>query len=315
MAVQALRATVPDGEARRLPYRDLQIAIPDNREEIDWVGDWRSCRSCGGLTKDRYGRCRDCTVKASKKAVEGAVDRALVRPSWVQVIGTKDKHPGADYVVIRTDLTGKHLEVLEHMVFRANWRLSEGDSLDFALGRIEGGRDKLARELGMTRDEVAYSLLFLESEGLISRAGQLKPHVREDHPWKKLSGAHTYKLPVTVITGADLAERTFRWLSHTASATVGVTLQERRREGCLKHACDTAQEGLRNAKGHWLVRRCIDIGLTEDAAEKVIGRYQETIALIGHRYTPKEALATLRSAYRHHGPLPRGERLDAAGLF
>jgi DNA-binding HxlR family transcriptional regulator len=201
-----------------------------------------------------------------------------------------------------------HKLIAKQMAARSTSRLLSNSSLDFALGNVEGGRDKLAGELqasgqNISRDQVAHSLRALESFGTISRSGQLKSHLRPERVWKKVSGALTYKIHVTFAVLGDLEAKAYTWLSKhtTPCATVGVALRTRRIEGCLRHACETAQEGLRNHKGYWLTRRCIDIGLTEPEAEKIIKRFQKTVARIGHRYTRTEAMKTVRSAYKHHG--------------
>lgn len=65
----------------------------------------------------------------------------------------------------------------------------------------------------------------------------------------------------------------------------------------LGRALMRAGDGNRNDTGLWLAAQLRDSGISRDEAESVMREYAERVPQNGDRYTPAEALATVRSAY------------------
>jgi hypothetical protein len=158
-----------------------------------------------------------------------------------------------------------------------------------------------------------------------SPVGQMPAHLRDfssDMPLKVLwIGANTYSLyRDRSRTGQRLiaslgrhARARQRWVPASAClvrlrrdnyycSNRGVVLRANLVEqivgGLLVWAVSHA-EGQRNNIGNWLSWRCRAKGLDRDEVEEVIERYQEEVCWLGsHPYTRREAIATVRSAFR-----------------
>src|SRR5579871_649922 len=67
----------------------------------------------------------------------------------------------------------------------------------------------------------------------------------------------------------------------------------------LRRALERARPGTRNATGYWLACRLRDAGVSLEAAEAIMRRYAAQVPAGDHPYHPREALASLHSAYQH----------------
>jgi hypothetical protein len=107
------------------------------------------------------------------------------------------------------------------------------------------------------------------------------------------SGAHLYALTVEVraVGGAALAHI-------LSSAASWGNRAGTRIERALKWAIENARPGERNAIGHWLTRRCVDVGLSEVDAQALLGRYVAAVEQSKHRFSGREAQRTVASVYR-----------------
>jgi hypothetical protein len=186
-------------------------------------------------------------------------------------------------------------------------RLKAGWSLAYALRTAALGRDKIVTELqehgiSMDRKTVSYCLLELAEAGVIERTGQLgawtNPDAQDGHQVIQ-SGSFTYALRVKFRQLGDLALAAL-----LKNATSWGNKTQNRAHRALEWAQEHAQPGSRNAIGYWLARRFIDSGLTEGDARPLMRMYAAPWAAHHEPYRLREALATLRSAYRRHG-LPR----------
>jgi hypothetical protein len=72
----------------------------------------------------------------------------------------------------------------------------------------------------------------------------------------------------------------------------------------LQRALERARPGTRNATGYWLACRLRDAGVVVEEARTIILRYAAQVAPGDHPYQPREALASLRSAYQHTSLAP-----------
>lgn len=68
--------------------------------------------------------------------------------------------------------------------------------------------------------------------------------------------------------------------------------------GALRWAVSNGLEGSRNANGFWLASKCRSDGLSVPDAEQLMMEYQNAVTNPASPYTEREALASLRSAYR-----------------
>jgi hypothetical protein len=190
------------------------------------------------------------------------------------------------------------------MCARSTSRLQNGDSMDFALRNVAGGRDSLARELsgwGYSRDQIAYALRKLEEFGTIICTGQLSQWVDPDADWKKKSGAKKYTIHASFRQIGDVVASTARkYLSRTHTAAVGVHGSIGRVDGLLKWALDNAVVGNRNANGAWLANRLTDGWLPEDQIGPAMRVYASEVnkRTAGPRYTVGEAMTTLNGYLR-----------------
>lgn len=72
----------------------------------------------------------------------------------------------------------------------------------------------------------------------------------------------------------------------------------------LSQALERARPGNRNVTGYWLACHLRDDGVSREAARAVLLRYAAQVVAGDHPYHAREALASLRSAYRHLVPEP-----------
>jgi hypothetical protein len=187
-------------------------------------------------------------------------------------------------------------------------RLRDGWSLAYAFRTAAFGRDQIRRHLAeqhfdpvrLDRKTISAALNELVTIGALERVGQLDMWTDPEEPTAQVikSGAYIYRL-----VGVH-----FRQLGDLARAALTREMQllggiggERRVQRCLKWAIEHAREGVRNAIGYWLTRRCIDAGLSEGDTMAILGQYQANTPRGRQPYTPREARATVRSAHRYHG--------------
>jgi hypothetical protein len=94
---------------------------------------------------------------------------------------------------------------------------------------------------------------------------------------------------------------------HHAQCRLTANALERSVCRALERAIGDA-EGRRNNVGHRLAVRCRYIGLDQHDVEGVIEHYQEEVCALGsHPYTRREAMATVRSVFRHGSCQRRGK--------
>jgi hypothetical protein len=287
----------------------------------EWVGDWGRCTGCHKLARiymSSVGRCEPCydedvaaiLVKIPKDpeiamAQVAAMNSVLLRPARVIAARRAARSSDTATLVLPDDLSPAACAVGTAVARLATRRLVDGWSLDRALRQLAAGRDIICRELaalGITYDRktVARALNELVGRGVLRRAGQLDEWYDQDallagsnNPFK--SGAFTYALVVRFRGLGDLARSAL-----ITNATLGGIPPQTRIRACLRRSIQAARPGQRNAIGFWLSMRCIEVGLAYQDAAAVITSYRESVGQGGHRYTATEAMATLRSAYRHH---------------
>jgi hypothetical protein len=163
-----------------------------------WVGDVGICDYCAQLTI--RGKCR-CEEAAAEN-----IRQAEPRPSWVEVRAGNEAD-AADHSMavlqVPADVSAPARHVAEVMAFRASIRLALGDTMDFSLHRVAGGRDSIAAELeasGVTLDRktVARALEELVERGVLHHVGQLGGWIDMHHeggPMQKV-GAYVYALAI-----------------------------------------------------------------------------------------------------------------------
>ena len=267
------------------------------------VADCGVCDDCGGLTIG--GRCRFCESKLRREQVR-------YRPSYVVPARAEWRQPEGDKALLYVPeaASAPARLVAEVMMVRASVRLARGDSLDYSLYRVAGGRDSIAADLekgyGTTFDRktIATALEELVALGVLHRVGQLADWWDPaGEPHRKV-GAYVYALNVRCRRlGERLNVALRRVRDHlgrtpSLSASVrGADLPSRVR-GALRAALERAQIGNRNAFGHWLACRCTDAGLSEGEAMKVMKLYVAGLPQHRHRYSAREAERTVRSRYR-----------------
>jgi hypothetical protein len=248
--------------------------------------------------------------------LEGAVPSSIIRrrdphrPKAVVVLREgQDRTPWDGFWVQRIpkDATENEKVHAEAMAWRSTCRLLAGDSIEFALESVVGGRDSLVEEIrrrggNMTRDQIAYSEKKLEAYGTIACTGQRDRWIDPDAGWKKKSGAKLWRICGTIRQVGDHVALTLKKRARRRSPTrkgyVGVNPRTRRLQACLEGAIENAHEGNRNAIGHWLACRSTDVGLTENQAKTWMELYRKGLPKNGHAYTLTEAMKTLRGVYR-----------------
>lgn len=281
------------------------------------VSDCGTCDDCGRLTIG--GRCRSCESELRRESVR---EQVRYRPSRVvpAYYAETDAGEGYDEAVLRVPLSASRpaRRVAEVMMVRAAVRLARGDSLDFSLYRVAGGRDSIAAELerryGTTFDRktIAIALEELVALGVLHRVGQLADWWDPAGEPQRKVGAYVYALNVHCRRLGERLEvalhRARNHLSDLAGRTPYISASVRgeglppRVRGALQAVLERAQIGERNASGHWLACRCTDAGLSEGEAMKVMKLYVAGVAQHhGHRYSAREAERTVRSRYRRRG--------------
>jgi hypothetical protein len=145
----------------------------------DWVGDWGVCRAWGALAKVRGGetcqRCRSETKVLAKGAQYRPVAIAVFRESEVEGTGLATME---EALISPDDTTDSAWEVALEVADIAGERLANGDTLEFALGRIAAGRDLIThrlakRGINLDRKTVARALEELHQLGVIRRHDRL----------------------------------------------------------------------------------------------------------------------------------------------
>jgi hypothetical protein len=76
----------------------------------------------------------------------------------------------------------------------------------------------------------------------------------------------------------------------------------------LARALEQARVGSRNATGFWLGCQLRDAGLPLSEAEPVLVAYAAAVPAGNHPYTEREAVESLRSAYRQPARKPAQRR-------
>ena len=249
---------------------------------------------------------------------ESIAEHATPRPMEVVLASDDSPHESnfAKVVIPRWKLRPKSARaVAAAAVDICNERLHQGLSLNLVFRHPAFGRDQIAKRTGLDRNTCASWLRELFGNPV----GQLKDWTDSTNGELK-TGAFQYRPTVVFHHFGDLVERALKAVESapehlryalkrlTLNATsLGGSGRERRLEGCLQGVLEKAKLGNRNALGYWLVRRCIDVGLTEGEAQHWIERFWEQVRWMGgHEYKWREATATLRSAYRLRVSTPGG---------
>jgi len=195
---------------------------------------------------------------------------------------------------------GRH--VAEAVTRITNRRLQAGWSVGYCFEHAAFGSDAVIRELAA----VGISMDRKTARGWLHRlygppVGQLPDwydHREQEVSKVRKSGAFLYRLQVPLTRVGELASGAVAAYTASCAALGGIQVTRRVR-ACLNGAVRRAVEGSRDSGGHWLTRRCIDAGLTEDEARRVLREYVGAVPQrTGHLYTASEAERTLRSAYR-----------------
>lgn len=251
------------------------------------------------------------------------------RPLWVRVVreheaATITAPPNAVLLIVPDHASDLVWHVAQGVALMATDRLLRGYSLERALHRLAAGRDIVKRymerlvddslaPLGCDyhRDTVFAGLQELVDLAVLDRIDQLGEWTDYDeagHPQSK-RGAFVYCVNVGVrqlLSWADVQARKHNPFRHARAWSPSLNAAhsggrgQGRLEGCLRWAIEHAQTGQRNHLGHWLTRRCIDIGLDQATTIKTLDSYREGLRAKGilAGYTERETRATVRSAYR-----------------
>ena len=248
---------------------------------------------------------------------EDIAKRAVLRPLEV-VLASDDSPPEWNYAKVVIEKLDAHpangKDAARAAVGLMNERLERGLSLDVVFDCPAFGGNQIASRTGLD-PKTGRSWL---AEVFGAPVGQL-PHWTDPSNGDLKNGAFRYHVTVVFHHFGDYVDRAMKLIEAAPdhlrdglrAVLLGATLlkgsaTERRLEGCLEGVLKRAKLGNRNALGHWLTRRCIDVGLTEGEAQHWIERFWESVRWMGgHEYKWREATATLRSAYRRCHTCPK----------
>ena len=290
------------------------VWAPEPHDERE--GRCHDCGRLGPVIGDLCGPCNDKLIERIAQedpAVTAASMDALVyslRPRRIVASTTAGEGVSArDTAVfpLPEDLTRPERVVAEYLAERTTQRLQDGWSLEYALRRAAFGRDMVRRGLAAEgifydRKTVARALNGLVQRGVLRLAGQLDDwsDPRADGTVEPVlkSGAYLYTLTIDLY---ELGAFASAWLLYAIDAALGgMTLTTRHVKAWLRGLISHAHEGNRSMGGYILARRCIDAGLTEGEAVLLMAAYQKAVPVGSRPYTRREAMATLRSAYRRN---------------
>jgi hypothetical protein len=302
-----------------MPVAAAAVAEP----RANWVGDWRRCVVCDGLTTGDIcsSHCQDVfaeRVLANPTPLKpiSIAERATVRPSFMFLLSEHEPDEVSDLGNVATWRIPDRASANAKLVAKAimiilNERLTARWSLTYILRTGALGRDIIARTLeriGQPKDRktVALCLKELVELGCLDKVGQLPDWVDPSEPTAakvNKSGAFIYSIAITIRELGRLALEAL-----ISNAALGGIAGRDRVQRALKGAVKNAHEGNRNSGGYFLARRCIDGGLTEHEAAKILISYCDKVGQSTPRacprYTRREAMVTVRSAYRQ---LARGK--------
>jgi hypothetical protein len=325
-------SAIPEPEPPRVEQQVEDHAAPvrcDDCGKADRVEDSIWCEAC----LDACCEQALAEAKANPQAGIAATQFALrtMTPESIVVLTEKQlrrrggpQDPKTAVMVVPNDFSRSAKRTAPGVAGLVMKFIQKGYSLELALCRLAAGRDVVNRELqamGVKMDRKTVAAGLKELCGPRGPLGKIEPMTdwvdihaagTKDDPVQK-TGAFRYRVKVSLPFFEDLAEAVARiesLLAHTHvggatpihAAIGGITGSHRARK-CLQAAIRLAKEGQRSHLGHWLTMRGIDSGLNIDQTMALMTEYQRSVPRSRPGNLPyrlRDAMATVRSAYKHH---------------